>query len=515
MTCSVCQLPLAEALRHPGPSSSGRVCPFCSAAFSRVDGARRHAKYCPQRQGRTLHAGKRGRKTKSCDRCSRIKVHCNAGGQTPCARCSSRKLDCTFSRCCTDPTHRKSLREKPLDPQDDTNGCAPLSFLLNVTDDKQDLVTERAVGEEPDGALLGPTCMTSPQAQAPSDETFEFIDPTLLLPSDPSTSLVTLELDGLYNTEEQSLLGAFLSPQPQEDQLSARLDLLEFDVAAHANSGDRYRGSFDSANFRRFFTVSNVHSFAMMFCRKRHYRYPIIHWPTFSLEKASLPLLIVVALTGATYSYRPGYGPEHITNARKFYHLADSYVFHQLRQFLGHLGSGIDLPEAIQLCQAALLMYALDTHLAGDLAMQHAAITERLPALISAMRKLQFIGCQHSPSEDWQLFLQREHIIRLVAWTFNTDCLATLTCNNPPIFSLLEMSGDLPCDAALWDADSASTFESLISSRQGNSHCLKDLMSELLKGERRIHSDWENLPLFHLHVMMCGECPARPVGFID
>ena len=367
MACSVCQLPIAEALCRFRSSSSGRECPFCSAVFSRVDGARRHAKYCPQRGGRTLRAGKRGRKTKSCDQCSRIKVHCNAGNQNPCGRCVSRKLDCTFARFCTDPTHRQSIHEKSFNSQDSTSGRVPLSFLLNVTDDTQDLITERAVGEEPDGALLGPTCTTLPQAQAPSDGTLDFIDPTLLLSSNTQPFLAPLELDGLYNTEEQSLLGAFLSPQSQEDRLSGRLDLLELDVATHASSGDRYRGSFDSAAFRCFFTVSNVHSFAMTFCRKRHYRYPVIHWPTFSLEEASLPLLMVVALTGATYSYRPGQGSEQIANARKLYHLADSYVFHQLRQFLDHLPSGFDLPEAIQLCQASLLMYALDTHLAGEI----------------------------------------------------------------------------------------------------------------------------------------------------
>ena len=154
-------------------------------------------------------------------------------------------------------------------------------------------------------------------------------------------------------------------------------------------------------------------------------------------------------------------------------------------------------------------MYALDTLLAGDTAMQHAAMTKRLPTLISAMRRLNLIGCRHDPSEDWHLFLHREHIARLVSWTFCADCLATLSCNNPPIFSMLEMSGDLPCDPALWDTDSASAFESLRSSRSDASHCLKDLMSRLFDDDWRVDSDWDNLPLFHLHVMLCGEFPAH------
>ncbi|PKS06212.1 hypothetical protein jhhlp_006958 [Lomentospora prolificans] len=253
----------------------------------------------------------------------------------------------------------------------DSQGCishsrVPLSFLLNVTDDKQDFITEKAVGEEPDGALLGPTCLTPQQAQAPSNESLDYINPTLLLPSDSQPYLMPLELGGLYSMEEQSLLGAFLSHGAQEDRLSARLDLLELHVGAHASSGNCHRASFDRTAFRRFFNVPNVQAFAMIFCRKRHYQYPIIHWPTFALEEAALPLLMVVSLMGATYSYRPGHGPEHITDARKLYPLADSYVFHQLAIYLDGLSSSINLTEAIQLCQAALLMYALDTLLPGD-----------------------------------------------------------------------------------------------------------------------------------------------------
>ncbi|PKS06213.1 hypothetical protein jhhlp_006959 [Lomentospora prolificans] len=139
--------------------------------------------------------------------------------------------------------------------------------------------------------------------------------------------------------------------------------------------------------------------------------------------------------------------------------------------------------------------------------MQYIAMTERLPALISAMRRLHFIGCRHTPSEDWHLFVQREHIIRLVSWAFCADCLATLSCNNPPNFSLQEMSGDLPCDPELWDTDSALAFRLLRSSWQSSSNCLKDLMSRLLDDDWRVDSDCDNLPLFHLHVMLCALQP--------
>lgn len=514
--CAVCQLPLADDTI--GRSRSSRECPFCSAVFSRVDGAKRHAKCCPKRGNRALRTGKRGRKTKSCDQCSRIKVHCNAGH--PCERCSSRELDCTFSRyCCTDATHRQTTapQESPDSPSRSSHSRVPLSFLLNYTDERQDFITEKAVGEEPDGALLGPIYVApaASHTQAPGETTIGCIDSMMLLPfDDGQTDIGSLELGGLYDTEEQGLLGAFLSQAPpsQEERLAARLDLLELGVTAHASSGHCPTGvSFDPGAFRRFFSVSNVQSFATIFCRKQHYRYPIIHWPTFALEEATLPLLMVVALTGATYSYRPGYGPERIIEARNLYHLADSYVFQQLRTFLYRLPRTprVDLAESIQLCQAALLMYGLDTLLSNDCVMQRIAMTERLPALVSALRRLDLVGYRHAASggENWQLFIQREQVVRLVIWTFCVDCLATLSCNNPPTFSMMEMSGNLPCDPAVWDADSEPAFELVRSSLIGHgaSQSLKELMPRFLDSDFRGDSELDSIPLFHLHIIMCGE----------
>ncbi|KAH9886876.1 hypothetical protein F4778DRAFT_443364 [Xylariomycetidae sp. FL2044] len=495
MTCSVCRLPIADNAHGSGLVTGSRACPFCSVVFSRVDAAKRHAKTCPQRGHQKLPVRKRGRKANACLHCSRIKVHCNARGQTPCERCVARKLDCTSSRfcTCTDSTHRQTI---------------PLSFLLNVTDDRQDFINERDVGEEPDAPLLGPTCVTSAQDQVTSHEStaleLDYIDPTLLLPAGPLSALAPWDVGGLYDTEEQSLLGGLLFPPTQEDRLSTRLDLLESDVSSYVNFNNTHQESFNSATFRRFFNTSNVRTFAMVFCRKRHYRYTVIHWPTFDLEEASLPLLMVVSLTGATYSYGPGHGPEHITDARRLYHLADSYVFHQLKIYLNRPPADSSRTEAIQLCQAALLMYGLDTLLAGDLDMQRIALTERLPALVSAMRRLEFVGCQHNPSEDWETFLQRECMIRLVAWTYCADCLATLSCNNPPNFSMFEMVGDLPCHPGLWDADSVSELELEEAGRQGNRPNLKHLMANLLDDKEGAETRWECLSFSHLPFMLCA-----------
>lgn len=229
--------------------------------------------------------------------------------------------------------------------------------------------------------------------------------------------------------------------------MSARLDLLEVELGEHASWSHDRSLSFDLHSYRSFFNVSNVHRFTTTFCRKRHYRYPLIHWPTFEAENVSLALLLVVALTGAAYSFGNSHGASYAIQARKFYKLADAYVFQMLQNNTSDLqATEYDLTGSIELCQAALLMYALDVLPTGDLDMQHTAIAMRLPMLVSALRKLDFVNVRHESSENWHTFIHREQMIRIVAWTFCADCLATLTCNKPPSFSIPEMCGDLPCD---------------------------------------------------------------------
>ena len=149
-------------------------------------------------------------------------------------------------------------------------------------------------------------------------------------------------------------------------------------------------------------------------------------------------------------------------------------------------------------------MYALDALPAGNMAMQHTAVAKRLPTLIAALRTLGFVDIQHGPCQDWQTFIHHEQKIRLAAWAFCADCLATLSCNKPPGFSILEMRGELPCDSKVWDADATAFPRLRECSRQAKPRSLAELMSLCS------HDDWGEpsvnlkLPLFHLHVMLCG-----------
>jgi hypothetical protein len=485
------------------PPADSRECQFCSAWFSRVDAARRHAKRCQKRKGRILLDRKRGRPARSCDQCSRVKVHCKANDEGPCERCIPRGLRCTLDRRNTDlVTDRAPAVESP-DQSGQRDDRMALSSLLNLTDDHQDYLTEQTIGMEPDGVPLGPIFLPPNDADALSSDMMDCLDPSILLLFDYEPSTTPVTLDGQHSNHGEDHHDDLPYTKSWESTMSARLGLLEVELSKHAASSYNHSLSFDLQSYRSFFNVSNVHRFITTFCRKRHYRYPIIHWPTFEVEKASLALLLVVALTGAAYSLGRDHGAAFAVQAREFYKLADAYVFQVLQNHMS--GLQINSLDSIELCQAALLMYALDTLPTGDAAMQHTAIAMRLPMLVTALRKLDFVNVRHEASEDWQTFIRHEQMIRIVAWTFCADCLATLTCNKPPSFATItEMRGDLPCDPKVWEADAASFPEFWACSRQSASFNLKDLMSRWLNNDLLTSIDHSRLPVFCLHIMLCG-----------
>lgn len=489
------------------PGTDSRECPFCTAWFSRVDAAKRHAKRCPQREGRDLVDRKRGRRPRSCNQCSRVKVHCKTRKEGPCERCIPRKLPCSFGQHITDHATPVPASAVLLDVSNRCGDRIPLSFLLNATDDQQDFLTEKTVAMEPDAAPLGPACLP-PRSYDSDGGLLDFLDPSVLLLFDHEPLATSIALDEVCFTYREQNCGDLTFSEPWNTTMSTRLEMLEIDLTKHVGHGPRDPMPLDILAYRSLFSTRNARGFITRFCRKRHYRYQIIHWPTFEPESVSLALLLVVCLTGAAYSFGEEYGTTHAVQARSFYRLADSYVFQQLENHLHGSPTNFELATSIELCQAALLMYALDALPAGNMAMQHAAVARRLPTLIAALRTLGFVNVQHEQPQDWETFIQREQRIRLVAWTFCADCLATLSCNKPPGFSILEMRGELPCDSKVWDAD-ATAFPRLRGcSRQATPLSLTELMSLCSNNHWREPTRSLRIPLFHLHVMLCGESPS-------
>ena len=411
-------------------------------------------------------------------------------------------LPCSFDERSTNTATPIAPSTDIRDVSDRCGHRIPLSFLLNATDDQQDFLTERTVGMEPDAALLGPACL--PLRSFNSDESLlDFLDSSVLLlfENEPRVTSVSTEEFPSHHP------GNLTFSEPWDITMSARLEALETELISHVECSAGHSMTFDINAYRSFFSARNAREFITRFCRKRHYRYQIIHWPTFEPENVSLALLLVVCLTGAAYSFGEENGAAHAVQARSFYRLADSYVFQQLENHLYGSPTDLEIAVSIELCQAALLMYALDALPAGDMDMQHTAVARRLPTLIAALRTLGFMDVQHGSYQDWKTFINHEQRIRLVAWAFCADCLATLSCNKPPGFSILEMRGDLPCDSKVWDADATAFPRLRECSGQAGPRSLAELMSLCSNDCWQEPSVGLKLPLFHLHVMLCGNSP--------
>lgn len=496
--CSICRLPFAHT-----NSIHRTACPFCNRTFGRVDGARRHSKSCPAREGRPLPPdAKRGRKSRACDACSRIKVLCNA--KIPCQRCSSRNLACTYGRLCTDPTHLGGFG-RDREHQQLRESLSALRFLLNCTDPRVNFVNDVMVAGEPERDLATPAVWNQSSVNSTGHDT---IDPRLLSLGfmDPYFGM-PLDCHGMCDTECAEDMMAPTLPSTPDDGLAHQVRLLEADIRQSIDINSNISDVIHQDSFKSFFTGVNFQRLIAVFFRRRQLLAQMIHWPTFDPSKVDLGLLLAIALCGAAYSHKSEESIEHAPIAGKLQQLAEKYIFTRLKQFPspGRDGSRLEL----EACQAAYLIIILQISNNGNT--RRRAITKRQPALVDVLRRLGMIGSKPfslTLDTDWDTFVYRESYIRLVTWTFFTDGLLALFCNSPPTTTVSEMSGGLPCRAELWNANCSSSFEAEQSKGElvTQSLCMRDLIADLLDDEWKDASTpvCQSLSVFHLYAAIGG-----------
>lgn len=158
---------------------------------------------------------------------------------------------------------------------------------------------------------------------------------------------------------------------------------------------------------------------------------------------------------------------------------------------------------SLHLCQSALLVYALDSLSVRSGDLRRTAVTKRLPTLARALRYFDFISCRHVSSEDWQAFVYREQIVRVVAWTYCADCLATLCFSTPPSFTIAEMTGDVPCDSDLWDSDRMILSEKCCLTYKSTS--LAELVATLLDATQQRRETLQDITVSQVQMTICGQ----------
>lgn len=507
--CAVCHLPFAQDTgNHAG-------CPFCQRTFARVDGARRHARTCRSRKNRPLpRDAKRGRKLRACDRCSRIKVSCDA--KTPCGRCAARSLTCTYRYLCTNPTHQR-CSPQPNETRDaPKRKCLNLSALLNWTDPKivslSDMVVEQPEKDPGQASQQEPKRVSFEQWNTSLyNSVDDTIDPKLLL-----LGLIDLSPDQIM--EYGSNCSGIPPDTPFPSQalaetsnhgLADRMMQLAADLRQFTAGKPHLHCILDIASLNEFLTSTNCSALIAAYSRRQYYhQWPIVHWPTFNPEQAALPLLLAIMLTGDTYSYRRNETPGYVSPTRAMQIIADKYIFSHIKNMEN---TATSTRESLELFQAAFLMNSLHINM-NDIALRRRVVTNRHPLLISTLRRLGLTETKHElsgPGLKWHTFIYRETCIRLVTWTFLIDSLLTVYCNHPPLMSLAEMSSSLPCNDNVWDAGSLSSFEELMGHENLSSRTpsLKTLVANLLSKDwtSAMTVTYDALTAQNLYIIIMGE----------
>lgn len=512
--CTLCHLPFA----HTQGNGNHATCPFCQRTFTRTDGARRHARTCRSRKNRPLPLdAKRGRKLRACDRCSRIKVLCDA--KTPCSRCAARDLTCTYRHVCTNPTHQASSPQLNETRDAPKEGRLNLAALLKWTDPKIVALSDIVV-EQPEKEIVetsqqeqrtGPCERWNLPIQHLVDET---IDPRLLLLGliDSSPDEMMEYGDNYSGSPPDTLFPSQALKIASCHGLTERMSQLAADLRRYTVCKPHLHHTLDIASLDEFLTSTNCLALIAAYSRRQYYhQWPIVHWPTFNPEKAALPLLLAIMLTGDTYSCRRNKTSGHVSPTSAIQKIADKYIFSHIKKCIDMGNSTINLQEALELCQAAFLMNCLHINM-NDIGLRQRAITNRHPLLISALRRLGFTGTIHEtsgPGLEWQAFIYHETCIRLVTWTFLIDALVTVYFNHPPLMSLAEMSSPLPCNDEIWDAGSLSSFNELLGHGHLSSRmpCLKDLVANLLSKvwPNALEGTYDGLSTQHLYIILMGK----------
>lgn len=449
-TCKVCRLPIAELQQ-----TINRRCPFCDRLFLRVDATRRHAKTCHERANRPLREAKRGRKSRACNICSRDKTSCN--GALPCLRCSTRKLECTYSSLCRDASHREIA-------SDTGNGLSRMAerdermdmSLLEWSDPCRDPMLKMLESEPRSAIEYQPQKAIMPGLPAWLEGT---IDPALLLLDLPADDASWGSGEGLVENGDPvaklSIAAAAKRMQTLEATFRKMLVLKPY-----------LQTGFDAACGNSFFDKSHVERVLSAGARRSSQLATFIHWPTFDPEKISLPLLLAIVLVKTAYLHYSGDNQASILNTL-FLEMVEEYIFQQLRELIDQLASH---PEnikskgpAFDACGAAEVIIAIQCTINNPRARERIA-TERIPYLVNILRKSEMIGTRHTTSLDavsWGDFAHTEAQIRLVTSLHNSCGLLSGFCNHPSPFTVKEMKGSLPCNNDIWHAKSQSDFEEL------------------------------------------------------
>ena len=378
-----------------------------------------------------------------------------------------------------------------------------LSFLLACTDPAVGTVDEVILTGEPERD--GDELTVNTDCDVPS----RTIDPNLLFLG---------FMDPYFGTEMEFDVMNDGIPTPlsldldlDEALFHTQVSLLETELQQTAAADHtRKQKDFDSGVWASFFTAQSFRECINVFFHRDQLLATIIHRPTFHSDRVDPTLILAIVVSG--YSYIQAKSKKGFNSlALALRKIAEEYIFHQVEQFLCITDGSSDRQRALELCQAAYIIVTLQSCV-KDAGIRQRVITRCHPMLVTLLRNLDLMGMEHdwSNTSDWPTFVYKESCVRLIYWTFINDAWFNLFTNYPPAMTLLDMSGDLPCEDDLWAMDDPTGFDNIRLKRTSSNEqgiCLKSLMSKLLEHEwaPQTMALYKQLEVKHFLVIIFGE----------
>ncbi|GJN78133.1 hypothetical protein PLIIFM63780_001626 [Purpureocillium lilacinum] len=178
--------------------------------------------------------------------------------------------------------------------------------------------------------------------------------------------------------------------------------------ATLAVSEPSYNQPFDFDLAQSVFAPHILRTFISTFFRLSHNYVPVVHMPSFGSEDTSPLLVLGVSLCGAIRSPPR----DDALSAKSFLRIAEEYIFLQLADVMAT--DPKPTRPVLETLQAALLIHQVH-FLQNSVEARRRHRIRRLPALVSAVRRLGLLNKRHSASSRSAQFLADETCISSVA----------------------------------------------------------------------------------------------------
>ncbi|KAL3473526.1 hypothetical protein BJX99DRAFT_233653 [Aspergillus californicus] len=482
-TCNICQRGFTRIdhlkrhhLRHTGLKPYS--CYFCHESFARCDNLRDHYQDCVKRGDREIpETGQRGRRRHACQSCTSMKLRCD--GESPCASCVKRKLDCNKDR--SKPTASpEPFSDTSSIRQEGPSDRGSIKFLLNGGTDsftEEFLLpprSDRTRGleyhqqqEEAENSMLSfrPKDNTgfSPGFVELDSKSLSFFQDTFLdffngPFGDMHKSLVDpyagqmMEFPTMLPPNHDPNL-TFVGQQPFESESGYATAMIQAILSrAWSVPLDAKVHEEVSTNLTFLLTTARIQKFIALYFKYWHLNCTILHVPSFYPDNIALPLLTSVVFMGAMYTK----DERELYAAKRLLDFAELFVFSSdifsSEYEVAATMCGSRYPEAthdwlqFQNFQAGFLTVVAQ-YWAGGRISSSRAMENRFSEVVKVARRMGLLRHHHTPEDgiDETIWIQNQCRIRTMNIISTLDCAFSFYQNYPCRLSHTELQWEFPC----------------------------------------------------------------------